>query len=289
MQPETVSPSTRTGIDFTKGLFFIAGPCVIEHRSFGLETAEELKNIFKSVGLPFIYKSSFDKANRSSVDSFRGLGMDQGLSILSEIREKLDLPVLTDIHEPWQAKIVSEAVDMLQIPALLCRQTDLITAVAETGKPVNLKKGQFLSPWDMKHVVDKARLAARNAGMPDDHFTVCERGTFFGYNNLVVDMRSAKIMLDLTRCPIVFDATHSVQLPGALGSCSGGQREFVPSLARAAIATGAVSGIFMEVHPNPDHAPCDGPNMLSVKDLPDLLIELKNIYQLIHGSPPCRS
>jgi len=288
MQPKTVSAPSRKRINFTDGLFFIAGPCVIENRSFALETAEELKDIFKSVNLPFIYKTSFDKANRSSIDSFRGLGLDQGLSILAEIREKFDLPVLTDVHEPWQAKIVSEAVDMLQIPALLCRQTDLITAVAETGRPVNIKKGQFLSPWDMKNVVDKARLAARNAGMPDDHFTVCERGTFFGYSNLVVDMRSAKIMFDLTRCPVVFDATHSVQLPGALGSCSGGQREFIPSLARAAIATGAVSGVFMETHPNPDDAPCDGPNMLSIKDLSALLIELKNIYQLIHGNPPCR-
>jgi 2-dehydro-3-deoxyphosphooctonate aldolase (KDO 8-P synthase) len=289
MQPKTVSPSIAKRIDFTNHLFFIAGPCVIENRSFALETAEELKAIFSSIGLPFIYKSSFDKANRSSVDSYRGLGLDQGLAILAEIREKLDLPVITDVHEPWQAKIVAEAVDMLQIPALLCRQTDLITAAAETGRPVNIKKGQFLSPWDMKNVIDKARLAARNAGMPEDHFTVCERGTFFGYSNLVVDMRSAKIMSDLTQCPVVFDATHAVQLPGALGKCSGGQREFVPSLARAAIATGDVSGVFMETHPDPDRAPCDGPNMLSIKKLPELLMELKNIYQLIHGSTPCRS
>jgi len=289
MQPRPVSQSTSDCVNFSNGLFFIAGPCVIENRSFALDTAEELQKIFKSAHLPLIYKSSFDKANRSSIDSYRGLGMDQGLSIMAEIREKFDLPVLTDVHEPWQAKIVSQVVDIMQIPALLCRQTDLITAVAEIGKPVNIKKGQFLSPWDMKNVVDKARLAAHKAGMPDHHFTVCERGTFFGYGNLVVDMRSTKIMADLTGCPVVFDATHSVQLPGALGNSSGGQREFIPSLARAAIATGAVSGIFLEAHPNPDKAPCDGPNMLAFKDLPDLIIELKNIYQLVHGNPPCRS
>jgi 2-dehydro-3-deoxyphosphooctonate aldolase (KDO 8-P synthase) len=288
MHHETAPAPCRKRIDFSNGLFFIAGPCVIESRSFAMETAEELQTIFMTVNLPFVYKSSFDKANRSSIASFRGLGLDQGLSVLAEIREKYDLEVLTDVHEPWQARIVSEAVDMLQIPAFLCRQTDLITAAAETGRPVNIKKGQFLSPWDMKNVVDKARLAARNAGIPNDRFTVCERGTFFGYNNLVVDMRSVTIMRDLTKCPIVFDATHSVQLPGGLGSCSGGQREFIPSLARASIATGAVSGIFIETHPNPDHAPCDGPNMFAIKNLPDLLIELKNIYQLIHGNPPCR-
>jgi len=289
MQPRPVSQLISNGINFSTGLFFIVGPCVIENRSFALETAEELKKIFESVNLPFIYKSSFDKANRSSIDGFRGFGMDQGLSILSEIREKFDLPVLTDVHEPWQAKIVSEVVDIMQIPALLCRQTDLITAVAEIGKPVNFKKGQFLSAWDMKNVVDKARFAAHKAGMPDDHFIVCERGTFFGYGDLVVDMRNTKIMADLTGCPVVFDATHSVQMPGALGNRSGGQREFIPSLARAAIATGAVSGIFLEAHPNPDNAPCDGPSMLHFKDLPGLLTELKNIYQLINGNPPCRS
>ncbi len=289
MQPQPVSQLIANCINDFNGPFFIVGPCVIEDRSFALETAAELKKIFTSARLPFIYKSSFDKANRSSIASFRGLGMDQGLSILSEIREKLDLPVLTDVHEPWQAKIVSEVVDVMQIPALLCRQTDLINAVAAMGKPVNFKKGQFLSPWDMKNVVDKARLAAQKAGMPDNHFTVCERGTFFGYGDLVVDMRNTKIMADLTGCPVVFDATHSVQKPGALGNCSGGQREFIPSLARAAIATGAVSGIFLEAHPNPDNAACDGPNMISFKDLPGLLIELMSIYQLIHGNPPCRS
>jgi 2-dehydro-3-deoxyphosphooctonate aldolase (KDO 8-P synthase) len=289
MQPKMAQPTHRKRFSYSDTLFFIAGPCVIEDRHFALETAEELKTIFESVHLPFIYKSSFDKANRSSIDSFRGLGLDQGLSILAEIGDKLDLPVLTDVHEPWQEKIVAEAVDVMQIPALLCRQTDLITAVAETGKPVNFKKGQFLSPWEMKNVIDKARLAARQAGKPDDGFLVCERGTFFGYNNLVVDMRSAKIMSDLTGCPVVFDATHSVQLPGASGTRSGGQREFIPGLARAAIATGAISGIFMETHPNPEHAPCDGPNMLSLKGLPALLMELKNIYQLIHGNSPCKS
>lgn len=289
MQAQTECQIDANRIAFSDGLFFIVGPCVIEDRSFALETAEALMGIFKSVNLPFIYKSSFDKANRTSIASFRGLGLDQGLSVLAEIRTKFGLPVLTDVHEPWQAQIVSEAVDMMQIPALLCRQTDLITAVAEIGKPVNFKKGQFLSPWDMKNVVDKARLAANKAGRPDHHFTVCERGTSFGYGNLVVDMRSTKIMADLTGCPVVFDATHSVQLPGALGNCSGGQREFIPSLARAAIATGAVSGVFLEAHPDPDKAPCDGPTMIAFKELPGLLIELNRVYQLIHGNRACRS
>ncbi|RQW87477.1 MAG: 3-deoxy-8-phosphooctulonate synthase [Geobacter sp.] len=265
-------------------LFFIAGPCAIESRSSAMETAEELKNIFESAALPFIYKSSFDKANRSSSNSFRGVGMDEGLSILAEIREKLNVPVLTDVHEPWQAKPVAEAVDIMQTPAYLCRQTDFINAVAAAGKPVNFKKGQFLSPWDMKNVIDKARSAAREAGMSDDHFTVCERGTSFGYGNLVVDMRGLQVMADSTGCPVVFDATHSVQLPGAQGSSSGGQREFVPHLARAAVATGAVSGIFLETHPDPDKAPCDGPNMVGFKDLPNLLAELKGIYNLVRGS-----
>lgn len=259
-------------------LFFIAGPCAIESRSFALETAEELKSIFASVGLPFIYKSSFDKANRSSAGSFRGVGMDEGLSILEEVRNKIGVPVLTDVHEAAQVKPVAEVVDVLQTPAFLCRQTDFIAAVASAGKPVNFKKGQFLAPWDMKNVMDKARAAAEEAGVASDHFTVCERGTSFGYGNLVVDMRGLPIMAEKTGCPVVFDATHSVQLPGAQGTSSGGQREFVPHLARAAVASGAVSGIFMESHPNPDKAPCDGPNMLPFSDLAKLLRQLKTIY-----------
>lgn len=260
-----------------RGLFFIAGPCAIEGRAFALETAEELKGIFASVGLPFIYKSSFDKANRSSSDSFRGVGMDEGLSILAEVRDRLGIPVLTDVHEAWQAKPVAEVVDMLQTPAFLCRQTDFITAVAAAGKPVNIKKGQYLAPWDMKHVVEKARAAG------NDNIAVCERGASFGYGNLVVDMRGLQIMSDTTGCPVIFDATHSVQLPGAHGNSSGGQREFVPLLARAAVATGAVSGVFLETHPTPEQAPCDGPNMLTFSDLPKLLAELKGIHQLVKG------
>jgi 2-dehydro-3-deoxyphosphooctonate aldolase (KDO 8-P synthase) len=262
------------------GLGFIAGPCAIESRSFALETAEELKGIFDKAGLLFIYKSSFDKANRSSANGFRGVGMDEGLSILAEVRSKLGVRVLTDVHEPWQAKPVAEVVDVLQTPAFLCRQTDFIAAVAAAGKPVNIKKGQFLAPWEMKNVIAKARAAAREAGVPDDHFTACERGTSFGYGNLVVDMRGLQIMAESCGAPVVFDATHSVQLPGAQGTSSGGQRQYVPHLARAAVATGAVSGVFMEAHPNPDAAPCDGPNMLPFTALPKLLAELKAIHSI---------
>ena len=268
-------------IDYLKtrsNLFFITGPCVIESRSFALETAEELKGIFEAAGLPFIYKSSFDKANRSAARSFRGVGMSEGLSILAEVREEIGVPVLTDVHESWQAEPVAAVVDMLQTPAFLCRQTDFIASVAATGKPGKIKKGQFLAPWDMQNVAEKAR------GTGNEYITVCERGTSFGYGNLVVDMRGLPIMAETTGCPVVFDATHSVQLPGAQGTCSGGQRDFVPHLARAAVATGAASGVFMETHPNPDRAPCDGPNMLAVKDLPRLLGELKGIYQLVRGS-----
>ena len=258
-------------------LYFIAGPCAIESRTFALETAEELKGIFEAAGLPFAYKSSFDKANRSSSSSFRGVGMDQGLAILAEIKEKYGIPVLTDVHEAWQVKPVAEVVDILQTPAFLCRQTDFVRAVAQSGKPANIKKGQFLAPWDMKNVIDKAREAAREAGVPDDVFMVCERGATFGYGNLIVDMRGLQVMKEKTGCPVIFDATHSVQLPGAQGTSSGGQREFVPLLARAAVATGAVSGIFMEAHPTPETAPCDGPNMLPFTALPKLLAQLKAI------------
>ena len=254
-------------VDNQAPLFCIAGPCAIEGRTQALEVASALKEIFATVGMPFVYKSSFDKANRSSSSSFRGVGMSEGLSILAEVREKVDVPVLTDVHLPDQAKPVAEVVDMLQTPAFLCRQTDLIEAVAATGKPANIKKGQFLAPWEMENVLQKARATG------NERICLCERGTSFGYGNLVVDMRGLEIM-KRTGAPVIFDATHSVQLPGALGSCSGGQREFVPLLARAAVSVG-VAGIFMEVHPDPDKAPCDGPNMLALKALPKLLTELK--------------
>ena len=253
-------------------LFCIAGPCAIEGRAQALEVAAALKEIFAKVGMPFVYKSSFDKANRSSGSSFRGVGMAEGLSILAEVRDKVGVPVLTDVHLPEQAKPVAEVVDMLQTPAFLCRQTDLIEAVAATGKPVNIKKGQFLAPWEMENVLTKARTTG------NEKICLCERGTSFGYGNLVVDMRGLEIM-KRTGAPVIFDATHSVQLLGALGSCSGGQREFVPVLARAAVAVG-IAGIFMEVHPDPDKAPCDGPNMLALKELPRLLADLKAFDRL---------
>lgn len=257
-------------------LFVIAGPCAIESRDFALETAEELKGIFARAGIGLVYKSSFDKANRTSAASFRGVGIDAGLQILADVRETLGVPVITDVHTPDQAAPAAEAVDMLQTPAFLCRQSDFIAAVARTGKPVNVKKGQFLAPWDMAKVVEKARIAAEEAGVEAQLF-VCERGTSFGYGNLVVDMRGLTIMKETTGCPVVFDATHSVQLPGAQGDSSGGERKHAPALARAAVATGAISGLFMETHPDPDNAPCDGPNMLPFEWLPDLLADLKAI------------
>ena len=272
--------------DFFKSrdrLFFIAGPCVIEGLEFALKTAEELKKIFHTVRAPFVYKSSFDKANRSSGASFRGVGLEEGLSILAEVRAKVGVPVLTDVHEPLQVKRVAEVVDMLQTPAFLCRQTDFIKAVAKANKPLNIKKGQFLAPWDMGNVVAKAKEAAREAGLSEDRFLVCERGASFGYGNLVVDMRGLQVMADITGCPVVFDATHSVQLPGAKGNSSGGQREFVPLLARAAVATGAVSGVFLETHPDPDKAPCDGPNMVPFSNLSGLLTQLQKIYAIVRN------
>ena len=247
-------------------LFFIAGPCAIESRAHALEVSAALREIFADAGVPFVYKSSFDKANRSSGAGFRGVGMKEGLSILAEVRESRQIPVLTDIHTAEQAAPVAEVVDYLQTPAFLCRQTDLILAAASTMKPVNIKKGQFLAPWEMENVLRKARSTG------NDRISLCERGTSFGYGNLVVDMRGLEIMKKFA--PAVFDATHSVQLPGAQGSCSGGQREFVPTLARAAAAVG-VAGIFMEVHPDPDKAPCDGPNMLAIRDLPAFLSLIK--------------
>lgn len=270
----------RSWLNNPEQLFFFCGPCAIESRAFALETAEELKQIFTAAGLPFAYKSSFDKANRSSGGSFRGVGLDEGLSILQEVKEKLGIPVLTDVHEGWQAKPVAAVVDVLQTPAFLCRQTDFIAAVAQAGKPVNIKKGQFLAPWEMANVIAKAKAAAKEAGVADDHFMACERGTSFGYGNLVVDMRGLQIMAETSGARVVFDATHSVQLPGANGNSSGGQRQFVPALARAAVGTGAVSGLFMESHPNPDKAPCDGPNMVQFKELPALLDQLKRIHQI---------
>lgn len=255
-------------VDNKKPLFFIVGPCAIESREHAQEVSSALKEIFEAAEVPFIYKSSFDKANRSSGTGFRGVGMKEGLSILAEVRERRHVPVLTDIHTAEQAAPVAEVADYLQIPAFLCRQTDLILAAAATMKPVNVKKGQFLAPWEMENVVRKARSTG------NERISVCERGTTFGYGNLVVDMRSLEIMKKFA--PVIFDATHSVQLPGAQGNCSGGQREFVLPLARAAAAVG-VAGIFMEVHPDPDKAPCDGPNMIAVKDLPDILKQLRRL------------
>ncbi len=256
-------------------LTFIAGPCAMEGLDFALRTASELKGIFDAAGVRFIYKSSFDKANRTSANGFRGVGMHEGLKILAEVREKIGVPVITDVHSPDQAQPVSEVVDMLQTPAFLCRQTDLIQAVAATGKPVNIKKGQFLAPWDMKNVLSKALVTG------NDQIALCERGASFGYGNLVVDMRSLAIMAE-TGQPVVFDVTHSVQLPGGQGASSGGQRQFVPALARAGVAAG-IAALFMEVHPEPDKAPCDGPNMLPFSALPELLRLLKDMDALAKG------
>jgi 2-dehydro-3-deoxyphosphooctonate aldolase (KDO 8-P synthase) len=268
----------EVGLD--KPFFLIAGPCVIESRELAFETATALKTICAEVGVPFIYKSSFDKANRSSGQSFRGLGMKEGLAILAEVRRAVGVPVLTDVHEIDQIDAVAAAVDVLQTPAFLCRQTDFIRAVASSGRPVNIKKGQFLSPWEMKNVVDKAREAAKGAH-PDgpDNIMVCERGASFGYNNLVSDMRSLAVMR-ATGVPVVFDATHSVQLPGGQGTASGGQREFVPVLARAAVAAG-VSGLFMETHPDPARALSDGPNAWPLGLMKDLLVTLKDLDALV--------
>lgn len=255
-------------------LFLIAGPCAIESRQMALDTAGELKAICAAVGVPFIYKSSFDKANRSSDKSFRGVGMDEGLDILADVKKSIGVPVLTDVHEIDQIKPVAAVVDVLQTPAFLCRQTDFIHAVASCGKPVNIKKGQFLAPGDMKNVVDKARTVSGA-----DNIMVCERGVSFGYNNLVSDMRSLMIMRE-TGCPVVYDATHSVQLPGGQGTSSGGQREFVPVLARAAVATG-VAGIFMETHPNPAKALSDGPNAWPLAHMRVLLETLKALDAMV--------
>ena len=272
---------------FTAGLdqpfFLIAGPCVIESLEMAIDTAGQLKEITSSLGIPFIYKSSFDKANRSSGSSFRGLGMEKGLDILAEVRKQVGVPVLTDIHEIDEIKPVAAVVDVLQPPAFLCRQTDFIRACAQSGKPVNIKKGQFLAPNDMKNVIDKAREAAGEANLPTDVFMACERGVSFGYNNLVSDMRSLAIMRN-TDCPVVFDATHSVQLPGGQGTSSGGQREFVPVLARAAIAVG-IAGLFMETHPDPAKAKSDGPNAVPLHRMRELLTSLTALDRVVKQQP----
>jgi len=269
-------------IGLDKPFFLIAGPCVIESRQMAFDTAGQLKEITSALGIPFIYKSSFDKANRSSGTSYRGPGMDEGLQILAEVRAELNVPVLTDVHDKDQVNAVASVVDVLQTPAFLCRQTDFIEACAASGKPVNIKKGQFLAPHDMLQVVNKARHAARQAGVAED-IMVCERGVSFGYNNLVSDMRSLAIMRE-TECPVVFDATHSVQLPGGQGTSSGGQREFVPVLARAAVAAG-ISGLFMETHPNPVQAMSDGPNAVPLGQMKNLLITLVELDRVVkrHG------
>ncbi len=259
--------------------FLIAGPCVIESRELAFETAGRLCEITSALGVPFVYKSSFDKANRSSGDSFRGPGIEQGLQILADVREHFKVPVLTDVHTEDQVKAVADVVDMLQTPAFLCRQTDFIRACAATLKPVNIKKGQFLAPHDMLQVARKARAAAIEAGGDGGNILVCERGASFGYNNLVSDMRSLAIMRE-TECPVVFDATHSVQLPGGQGSSSGGQREFVPVLARAAVAVG-ISGLFMETHPDPDKALSDGPNAVPMHQMQALLASLAQIDRVV--------
>jgi 2-dehydro-3-deoxyphosphooctonate aldolase (KDO 8-P synthase) len=252
--------------------FLIAGPCVVESEALQMETAGTLKEICRSLGIAFIFKSSYDKANRSSGNSYRGPGMDQGLEILGKVRQQLQVPVLTDVHAEADVERVAAVVDVLQTPAFLCRQTDFIRAVAQSGKPVNIKKGQFLAPHDMKNVLDKARAAAREVGLDEDRFMACERGASFGYNNLVSDMRSLAIMRE-TGAPVVFDATHSVQLPGGQGTSSGGQREMVPVLARAAVAVG-VAGLFMETHPDPARALSDGPNAVPLKHMRPLLESL---------------
>ncbi|MBI5275733.1 MAG: 3-deoxy-8-phosphooctulonate synthase [Burkholderiales bacterium] len=249
--------------------FLISGPCVVESEQLQMDVAGQLKEITASLGIPFIFKSSYDKANRSSGTSFRGPGMEKGLEILAKVRREVGVPVLTDVHTEAEVPRVAEVVDVLQTPAFLCRQTDFIRAVAQSGKPVNIKKGQFLSPHEMKNVIDKAREAAREKGLSTDNFMACERGASFGYNNLVSDMRSLAIMRE-TGAPVVFDATHSVQLPGGQGTSSGGVREMVPVLSRAAVAVG-VAGLFMETHPNPAQALSDGPNAVPLKHMRSLL------------------
>ena len=256
-------------IGITKPLFVIAGPCVVESEQLAMDTAGQLKEITAQLKIPFIYKSSFDKANRSSVKSFRGLGLEAGLRILAKVKKDLGVAIITDVHEDTPLDEVASVVDILHTPAFLCRQTNFIQKVAKQGLPINIKKGQFLSPWDMKYVVEKAREVSQEVIM------VCERGASFGYNNLISDMRALAVMRE-TSCPVIFDATHSVQLPGAAGGCSGGQREFIPVLARAAVAAG-ISGLFMETHPNPEQALSDGPNAWPLGKIAELLKTLKDL------------
>ncbi len=271
----------NVGLD--QRFFLIAGPCVIESEQLQMDTAGTLKEITSSLGIPFIFKSSYDKANRSSGSTFRGPGMEKGLEILAKVKRELNVPILTDVHTEADIPAVAAVVDVLQTPAFLCRQTDFIRAVAQSGKPVNIKKGQFLAPHDMKNVIDKARAAAREAGLLEDNFMACERGASFGYNNLVSDMRSLAIMRE-TGAPVVYDATHSVQLPGGQGTSSGGMREMVPVLSRAAVAVG-VAGLFMETHPNPAQAMSDGPNAVPLQHMRALLETLLELDAVTKKNP----
>lgn len=271
----------NVGLD--QRFFLIAGPCVIESEQLQMDTAGTLKEITSALGIPFIFKSSYDKANRSSGSTFRGPGMEKGLEILAKVKRELHVPILTDVHTEADIPTVAAVVDVLQTPAFLCRQTDFIRAVAQSGKPVNIKKGQFLAPHDMKNVIDKARAAARDAGLSEDNFMACERGASFGYNNLVSDMRSLAIMRE-TGAPVVYDATHSVQLPGGQGTSSGGMREMVPVLSRAAVAVG-VAGLFMETHPNPAQAKSDGPNAVPLQHMKALLETLLELDAVTKKNP----
>ncbi len=264
-------------------LFLLAGPCVVESEQLQMDVAGKLKEITSALGIPFIFKSSYDKANRSSGTSFRGPGVAKGLEILAKVKRELGVALITDVHREDEIEAAAAVVDVLQTPAFLCRQTDFIRAVAQSGKPVNIKKGQFLSPHDMKNVLDKARAAARDKGLSEDRFMACERGASFGYNNLVSDMRSLAIMRE-TNAPVVFDATHSVQLPGGQGTSSGGQREFVPVLARAAVAAG-IAGIFMETHPDPANALSDGPNAVPLRHMKALLEQLAELDRAVKSRP----
>ena len=270
-------------VGLTQPFFLIAGPCVVESEQLQMDVAGRLKEVTTALGIPFIFKSSYDKANRSSGTSFRGPGMDKGLEILAKVRRELKVAVLTDVHSEAEIAAVAKVVDVLQTPAFLSRQTDFIRAVAQSGKPVNIKKGQFLAPHDMKNVIAKARAAAREKGLPEDNFMACERGVSFGYNNLVSDMRSLAIMRE-SGAPVVFDATHSVQLPGGQGTSSGGQREFVPVLARAAVAVG-IAGLFMETHPDPANALSDGPNAVPLKHMRALLEQLLSLDRVVKSQP----
>ena len=270
-------------VGLQRPFFLIAGPCVVESEQLQIDVAGQLAETTRALGIPFIFKSSYDKANRSSGSSFRGPGMAKGLEILARVRREIGVPVLTDVHAESEVADAAAAVDVLQTPAFLCRQTDFIRAVARSGRPVNIKKGQFLAPQDMVNVVDKARAAAREAGLSEDRFLVCERGASFGYHNLVADMRSLAIMR-ATGAPVVFDATHSVQLPGGQGTSSGGQREFVPVLARAAVGVG-VAGLFMETHPDPAHAMSDGPNAVPLTHMKALLEQLVALDRVVKAQP----